>query len=114
MTEDHVTTLKVALELLDSAAMPTKCEVYSVCGGPAADLHDAISALLSEVERLRGEVKALSDKAERDRRDGRDTLAEVRDILGEDYGPGHFPSDAVRIAHQRLDVALSQEGHRDG
>jgi hypothetical protein len=39
--------LTAQLPILDAAAIPTKCEVFTACGRTARDIHDAIVTLTS-------------------------------------------------------------------
>ncbi len=40
--QEALDTLRSHLPLLDAAAIPTKCEVFAICGPEARRLHDAI------------------------------------------------------------------------
>lgn len=53
--KELVEKLRKHLPNLDAAAIPTKCEVFAICGGEARELHDA----LIEATRLVGEVEGL-------------------------------------------------------
>lgn len=47
LTKEHLSVLRTAVDSLDAAATPTKCETFVVCGYEAGRLRDAITALLN-------------------------------------------------------------------
>lgn len=59
--ERHKATIDVALEDLDAAAQPAKCEVFTSCGAHAADLRDAIRHLTARAEKAEQHVKAIRE-----------------------------------------------------
>ena len=68
---------------LDAAAMPTKCEVFSVCGSPARELADDVRALVEALENVQGLIDTpLARRLFNDSDFYNDTLKSVHKALG--------------------------------
>src|SRR6478609_3642185 len=76
--EALVGELRRHLPLLDSAAIPTKSEVFTICGRPARDLHNAIISVTDRLQASEAEV----ERSEKHRNDLADTIIKLRTELG--------------------------------
>lgn len=87
---------------LESAIIPTKCEVFAICGGPVAQLQEDLTALLSRIQVLEEALRPFAVSA------GNIDFSDIEDFKV----VAHVPAGAHAAAFQKLAALLTAGNFR--